>query len=239
MNSKASIENLKKLEVTANRIGIDLVSSAAVGQELKKNFHPSISDLASSLGYAIVLGIRLSQPVLDTLTDAPTWTYYHHYRTVNLSLDQAALRLSGECRRMGYSALPVPASQILDWVRLRGHLSHKEIGAMAGLGWRGRNNLLVNPEHGAQVRYVTVLTDMPLPGSGGELVDGDCGDCRACLSVCPAGAIHESPGDFDVDRCTAQLRRFSKSEKLNVLICGLCVRACRGKGKSKGAGGKA
>jgi len=37
-----------------------------------------------------------------------------------------------------------------------------------------------------------------------------------------------NPEDFELDRCAAQLRRFSKSEKLNTMICGLCVRVCGG-----------
>ena len=106
----------------------------------------------------------------------------------------------------------------------------------AGLGWRGRNNLLVNPLYGSQVRYVSVLTDMPLPDGTGAGPPEGCKDCYACLDACPVGAIHEDVADFELDRCAAQLRRFSKSEKLNTMICGLCVKVCGGSvqaGKSK------
>ncbi len=177
-----------------------------------------------------MLGIRLSSEVLDTIAGAPNWTYYHHYRTVNFALDQAALLAAAECRRLGARALPVPASQVLDWERLLGHLSHREIGALAGVGWRGRNNLLVHPLYGSQVRYATVLTDLPLLARGVDSAgEAGCGDCRACVAACPAGAIQFDPLAFDLDRCTAQVRRFSQSEKLNVLICGICVRSCRGR----------
>lgn len=181
----------------------------------------------ASLSGAVVIGMKLSTPVLETVRRAPTWTYYHHYRMINIALDQAALRIAGECRRMGHRAFPVPASQILDWERLVGHLSHREVGALAGLGWRGRNNLLVHPEYGSQVRYATVLTDLPLPP--GRTAGGDCGACVSCISACPVGAIHEAPESFDLDTCSAQIRRFARDEKLNTLICGLCVRACSGR----------
>ena len=184
-------------------------------------------EISVGLDSAVVIGIRLSGPVLETVERAPTWTYYHHYRMVNIALDQAALRLAGECRKMGYRSLPVPATQILEWDRLAAHLSHREVGALAGLGWRGRNNLLVHPEYGSQVRYTTILTDMPLPA--GDVVRDSCGDCMACLSVCPVGAIKKDPEKFDLDKCAAKLRRFSKEEKLNTLICGICIRACRGR----------
>jgi epoxyqueuosine reductase len=222
-------EHLQDMRLTARRAGIDIVSSARIESPDREHFHESICGVASSLGYAIVLGFRLSEPVLATIEGAPNWTYYHHYRTVNFALDQAALALAAECQRRGARAFPIPASQIMDWSRLRAHLSHRELGARAGLGWRGKNNLLIHPRFGSQVRYATVLTDLPLPERGESLdAAAGCGECRACVGVCPAGAIGEKPTDFNLDRCAAQIRRFSQSEKLNALICGVCVRACGG-----------
>ncbi len=222
------VDNLANLQRMVERIHVDLVSSARVLSGHRERFHPSIREITDSLGYAVVIGTRLSELVMRTVKVAPTWTYYHHYRMVNFALDQAALLLAGECQRKGFRAFPVPASQILDWDRLRGHLSHRLMGEMAGLGWRGRNNLLVNPRFGSMVRYVTVLTDMPLPDRGNpEELEG-CGACHACIAACPVDAIHDNAAAFELDRCTAQLRRFSRDEKLNSLICGLCVRVCRG-----------
>lgn len=206
---------------------MDVVASARIDDDLRKTYHPALVNVADGLESAVVIGMRLSRPVLDTVVRAPTWTYYHHYRMINTALDQAALRLAGECMSMGYRSFPIPASQILEWDRLRAHLSHRQVGALAGIGWRGRNNLLVHPEYGSQVRYATILTDMPLPKA--ELHGGSCGDCLACLSVCPVGAIKRDPEKFDIDKCAAQLRRFSKEEKLNTQICGICVRACGGR----------
>jgi len=221
--------NLERLKFSADHLGIDIFSSTKIGPEVRKGFHKSIREASASMDYAIVIGIRLSAAVLSTVKAAPTWTYYYHYRTVNFALDQAALFISGECQRMGYKSLPVPASQIMDWDRLSGHLSHRELGASAGLGWWGRNNLLVNPEFGAHIRLAAILTDMSLPSLGKDREMPGCGECRKCIDVCPVGAIHASPEDFNLDKCTAQLRRFEKSEKLNTMICGLCVNICNGK----------
>ncbi len=221
--------NTEGLRDSCSHLGIDLFSTAPVTPEDRRNFHESIREISESMDYAVVIGIRLSDPVLETIQDAPTWTYYYHYRQVNYALDNAALFISSRCHSMGYRALPVPASQIMDWTRLSAHLSHRHMAEKAGLGWRGRNNLLVNPDYGACVRYATVLTDMPL--SYPEETGGfeGCADCRACVEACPAGAIKDDLRDFSVDRCAAQLRRFSKSEKLNTMICGICVKVCKGK----------
>lgn len=225
--SQTTEENLDRLRDVAEGAGIDLAASARIDDGLRNMISDAVGGEVSGLDSVFVMGIGLSVPVLETVKTAPTWTYYHHYRMVNIALDQAALKISGECHGMGYRAFPVPASQILDWDRLSAHLSHREAGFRAGLGWRGRNNLLVNARFGSQVRYATVLTDLPLP-EGGPL-ESDCGRCMKCIEVCPVGAIHEEPERFELDRCAAQLRRFSKEEKLNTLICGLCVRACSGR----------
>lgn len=228
MSTGVEQQNLNKLLETAKGTGVDLLSTARVDKGLREGFHRSIKDISRDLCNAVVMGIRLSAPVLETVVTAPTWTYYHHYRTVNMALDLAALRIAGMCQRTGYDAMPIPASQILDWDRLGAHLSHRELGARAGLGWWGRNNLLVNEDYGAQVRYTSVLTDMPLPERGAQAYRKDCGDCTLCIEICPVGAIREDRTTFRLDSCAAQLRRFSKSEKLNTLICGLCIKVCTG-----------
>jgi epoxyqueuosine reductase QueG len=224
--------DFERLRTTSERSGIDLFGTARIDERHRLRYHESIRDIAKSLPYAVSMGIRLSDPVLQTVLTAPTWTYYYHYRQVNIALDQAALLIAGEIQRGGFTALPIPASQILDWELLRAHLSHREIAALAGLGWMGRNNLLITPEFGAMVRLVTVLTDMELPAQSGGHAGGDCGDCRKCVKMCPVGAIDDDPRNFNLDKCAAQLRRFAKSEKINTMICGLCIKVCGGAGSS-------
>jgi epoxyqueuosine reductase QueG len=90
----------------------------------------------------------------------------------------------------------------------------------------GRNNLLVNYELGSRFRLVTILTDMPLEVN--EPLERDCGECRKCLSVCPAEAIRERREDFDHWKCFEKLREFHKLPNIGQHICGICVKACPG-----------
>jgi epoxyqueuosine reductase len=176
--------------------------------------------------FAISLGKRAVDAVLDDIDDKPTPLYFHHYRQLNYFLDRGALLVASHIQELGYQALPIAASQIVDWENQRGHVSHKKIGMMAGLGWIGRNNLLVNGECGSRFRLVTVLTDMPLePGSPVAL---GCGTCRACIAPCPAGAIKERPEDFDHRACYAKLDEWRKAHVVSQHICGVCVKACKG-----------
>ncbi len=186
-------------------------------------------DGEDSGGYSRVVsvGAVLSSGVLDTIEDSPTKIYAYHYRTVNAFLDQTAARVVSYVEQAGFKSLHVPASQIVDWQNLAGRISHKEVGRLAGFGFIGRNNLLVTLRFGAAVRLVSILTDMPLIES--SPIDGDCGDCRECVPLCPAGAIGETRGDLDLEKCKEKLRWFKK-HLVGHHICGVCVRACKGPG---------
>jgi len=178
------------------------------------------------LPFAVSVALRLSPAVLGTLEEHPNQLYEHHYRQVNFALDRLALELANLVQGLGAKALPIAASQLVDWQNQRGHLSHKRVAVAAGLGWLGRNNLLVTPGCGAQVRLVTVLTDLQLAPN--RALAQDCGSCRACVAVCPAKAIGETPAMFKHLDCFAQLKEFQSRRYVGQYICGLCVRVCGG-----------
>ncbi|MBM3248195.1 MAG: epoxyqueuosine reductase [Candidatus Omnitrophica bacterium] len=205
--------------------GADLFGVADVSS-LKDEFLLSES-AKKKVKRAISLGVRVSGAVLDEISDKPTKIYFHHYRTLNMFLDQMALRLANLIQGEGFFALPIPASQIVDWQKQNAHLSHKKIGLMAGLGWIGRNNLLVNERLGSQFRLVTVLTDMDLEAD--KPLNKDCGTCKLCMEVCPANAIKQSKDDFDHVKCLEKLKEFQSQHIVDQYICGVCVKACKGK----------
>ena len=183
---------------------------------------------ASYDGYTrgISIGVRLDDSVLADIVDGPTPEYCRDYLRVNEILDSIAEVVAEQIRAAGADALHIPASEVVDWEELRGHLSHKLIGHYAGHGWIGKNILLVNPDFGARVRYVTVLTDEKLaPDSP---VEGDCRKCARCVVVCPARAAADVPADFNLQACFNKLAEFNERFDEPHFICGLCVKACKG-----------
>src|SRR3990167_8278602 len=190
-------EYKKELKKFTEDLGIALFGVSCV-KPIKKEFLFSDETLRD-LDYTISLGLRLSDGVLEDITSSPTKIYFHHYRQANAILDQIAFKVSNFIQSKGYKALAIPASQIIDWGKQTGHLSHKKAGELAGIGFIGRNNLLVNPELGSRFRLVTILTDMPLEPD--KKLKDSCGECRACISACPAGAIKEKKEDFDHMKC--------------------------------------
>lgn len=218
-------ENTEKLSALCRHWGSSLFGVADLRLFKKEEIllPPSLID---RLPYAISVGFRLSDAVLEEVENQPTPLYFHHYQRTNILLDTIGLIVTSAIQDLGYRSIPIAASQIVDWKTQRAHLSHKHVARAAGLGWIGRNNLLVNEKFGSRIRLVTILTDIPLVASPSSM--RDCGSCQDCLSVCPAGAIKERQIDFDHLRCYEQLRTFVKTLHFSHNICGVCVKACRG-----------
>lgn len=173
---------------------------------------------------AVVFGIPLQNAVIESIVDRPTPLYFHNYRQVNYQLDGLALEAAGLLQGEGHSVLAVAASQLIAREAMRGHLSHRLLGWAAGLGWWGRNNLLVNAEYGSRVRYVTVLTDAPMDPD--VPLGRDCGTCVACVHVCPARAIKGKREGFELEACYEKLCEFARIPFVGQHICGVCVKAC-------------
>lgn len=222
-------DNYKRMKKFASQQGLSLFGVADV-RKIRGDFFLD-GELKRKFDRALSLGKRLLDTVIDDIKDRPTPLYFHHYRQLNFFLDRAAFLTSSFIQEQGFQALPIPASQIIDWEKQKAHISHKKVGYLAGLGWLGRNNLLVNPTLGARFRLVTVLTDMPLEAD--EPLDRDCGSCRDCLQVCPVQAIKERQQDFDHRSCFQKLKSFRKQGVVGQYICGICVRACPGSRKEK------
>lgn len=195
-------------------------------EDLADRFVPEIKSAAERLPTAVSIGIALQRAVLETLVDRPNEIYKAHYRITNAQLDTITYVLAQKIAAEGYDALPIPASRLLPRHPHRGHLNHREIAFKAGLGWRGKNNLLVSPVYGSRLRLATLLTDLELPVDAGHA--GDCGACRVCRKYCPAEAIGDNPTDFRLERCREKVLQFSRENNFGQSICGLCLNRCPG-----------
>ena len=74
----------------------------------------------------------------------------------------------------------------------------REAAARSGVGFYGKNTMLITRRHGSWVVLGTLVTDVELEPT--PPLDADCGDCRLCIDACPTGALDE-PGTLDATHC--------------------------------------
>jgi epoxyqueuosine reductase QueG len=226
MMSKLHIQELLRLGFHASLVGFSEMQGF-----LPKEF--------AKLPYGISIAVQLSNPIIDSLQLAPNKLYAYHYHAVNHYLNDLALQIVNYLQKNKHQALSIPASLTIDRKTHYGHLSHKMVATRAGLGWIGKNALLVTKEFGPRLRLVTVLTDAPLRGKR-PITESQCGDCQACVKACPVGAIHgntwtpktERATLVDVHKCAEFIEEYK--DKLGAPVCGLCIQACpKGRRKAK------
>ncbi len=111
-------------------------------------------------------------------------------------------------------------------------LSDRWLAYKAGLGFFGKNNLLINKEFGSWFFIGSLLLNVPLE-TDQPLADG-CADCGACIDACPGGALSEDFG-FDCEKCISyitQKREIDENQKKllagqdSVYGCDVCQAVC-------------
>ena len=223
-NENKHIRDIRaELSALAKTLGADLVGFCELPS-------PPISS-QPHLRYALSIGVKLSDAILQTIENAPSFVYFQHYRTANALLDSIAFRLSRELEKRGYAAMPIAASQSLGRNNpYAGLVPHKTVAALSGLGFVGKSGLFLTEEYGSKIRLATVLTDMPLT-SNRPIIENGCGNCNACKLACPAGAIYgelpKTSGErnFDAEKCS----RYMKEHFQDVgrgSVCGVCIKVC-------------
>ncbi len=109
--------------------------------------------------------------------------------------------------------------------------NHKMAATSAGLGWIGKNGLLISLDYGPRLSLATVLTDAPLK-TDRPMEHGLCGDCALCVTHCPSRAITGAEWSrsapfvelvrLDACRSHKETKRLTEGKP----NCGLCINIC-------------
>ncbi|MBV8667396.1 MAG: tRNA epoxyqueuosine(34) reductase QueG [Burkholderiaceae bacterium] len=114
-----------------------------------------------------------------------------YHKVLRNRLQQLAERIAAEVGEFGYRVFTdsAPVMEI-------------PLAAHAGLGWRGKHTLLLNRHAGSMFFLGEIFTDLPLPVD--QPVSAHCGQCQACMDICPTQAII-GPYRLDARRCISYL----------------------------------
>jgi len=223
MPTNSMKELQSQLKNLAREWGADLVGFCALNDSPVKEL--------PQLTYAISIAVKLSDTILQTIDNAPSFVYFQHYRTANALLDNIAFRLARAIEEMGFSALPVAASQSLGKHNpYRGVIPHKTIAALSGLGYVGKSGLFLTEKYGSKVRFATILTSMPLVNEL-PIIENGCGNCNICQKACPAGAIYgtlptkDGERNFDAEKCSHYMKEHFQDIGRGS-VCGICIKVC-------------
>jgi epoxyqueuosine reductase len=154
--------------------------------------------------------------------DKDRWNIYARaYMRLNKALNETSASIAKE---LGGIAIPATVeglssqvNHVEDYYTQR--VSHRVAAELSSVGWRGKNELIVNPRFGCAIRLASVLTTVPITRT--QPSKQGCGECRACLDVC---RFLDHKGKLDNYR--EQCRRYLVYLNLEDEVCGKCIKAC-------------
>ena len=216
-----------------------------VTQELKEFLYAQGADLigcadlrqisAAELPYGLAIAVALPPTVVEGITDGPTLPYFDAYHQAEQKLKALVLSAEDFLRSCGYQAIARTPDRVPENEQWRTALPHKTIATLGGLGWIGKNCLLVTEQYGSAIRLTSLLTDAPLDCNG-PVLKSNCGGCRKCVDACPAKALHGAlwtPGldrDAIVDVLSCQRKQVELTRRNTGIekefLCGKCFAVC-------------
>ncbi|MGY5876572.1 MAG: hypothetical protein RTU30_12560 [Candidatus Thorarchaeota archaeon] len=183
-------------------------------------------------GSIISIGVAYHESAIDAINnirngvvDYETWNQYSkEYDVLNDLLNNLADALSSEIQGISIPAttsIPTNSvSHVHDYFPTT--LSHRLVAEKAGLGWRGKNSLLIHPKFSCALRFTSVITDIVLPH--GQSMTSMCGECSACEDVCSFIRYREVLSDYR-ENCRRYLTYLGR-QGITAAVCGKCIQAC-------------
>ena len=137
------------------------------------------SDIAREYSCAVIFGKALSKEYIMAMKND---IEPQHKEVLNTErkMDNLSIKIAGLLEADGYKSVGKLKT---------GLLPHKTVALRAGLGFIGKNNLLITPEYGCAVMLGKVLTDAPFITESHPVLQPQCGNCNICTNACQSNAL--------------------------------------------------
>ena len=156
---------------------------------VRMDYLPDTSEVRSALDWRQLELKRELQATNGTIALYARGRDYH--KILRARLQDLAHRIEEKIGSFGYRVF-VDSAPVME----------VELAQKSGLGWRGKHTLLLNREAGSMFFLGEIYMDVPFPID--PPVTAHCGECSACLDVCPTQAI-TAPYQLDARRCISYL----------------------------------
>lgn len=171
---------------------------------------------------------RITKNPLDTMSSAKSVIVVAKVTTYDEDVYKTTFVTNGY---KGYKNIYDSSRQLEAYIKSLGvaarvehDLDQKSCAINAGLGWRGKNTLVINERYGTHLRFDTIVTDFEFSDYSHEVTNA-CGECSVCIKACPHGCY--STGSLDRDMC---FRKYLPRKRMNIIqaipMCAICQVGC-------------
>ncbi|MCX5832928.1 MAG: epoxyqueuosine reductase [Deltaproteobacteria bacterium] len=192
------------------------------------------ADARQSFPVGISIAVALDPAIISKITWGPTKEYYQEYARVNALLDRLGQHALDLLNKEGFRGLALQTTtEDFDRETLRTSLPHKTVATKAGLGWIGKNALLITEAFGSALRLASVLTDAQFETARPVTVSR-CEQCFTCVDSCPGrapsgetwAAGKDRDSFFKAHACCQMAAELSSKAGIAATICGICIPVC-------------
>ncbi len=161
-------------------------------------------DVIEDYTCAVLFGKSLSKEYISTLK-AGQEPKRKEVNNTERKMDALAVKIAEQLEAEGYKSIGKLKT---------GRLPHKTVALRAGLGFIGKNNLLVTDKYGCALMLGKVLTTAPFVTMSEAIKEPQCGECSICADVCPTKALLGKTWSVTTTRDEILVRKF----------CTLCLK---------------